>query len=77
MDVPARERVQVERHRRDERLSLAGLHLGDVALVEHDRAHELDVEGTQAERSLRRLADGREGLEDELVELLTVLEPLP
>ncbi len=32
--------------------------------------------GRRPERSLRRLADGREGLEDELVELLPVLEPL-
>ena len=36
VDVVARQRVQVERHRRDERLPLAGLHLGDVALVEDD-----------------------------------------
>jgi hypothetical protein len=76
VDVPARERVQVERHGGDERLSFAGLHLGDVALVEHHRAHELDVERAQPESALRRFADGRERLEDELVELLAVLEPL-
>ena len=38
------ERVQVQRLRGDERLPLAGLHLGDVALVEDDPAHQLDVE---------------------------------
>ena len=72
--VSARERVQVERHRGDERLTLTGLHLGDVAFVEHHGAHELDVEGAQAERALRRLTDGRERLEDELVQLLAVLQ---
>ena len=37
-------RVEVERKRRDERLALARLHLGYLALVEHDAADELDVE---------------------------------
>ena len=38
------ERVQVERQRGHQRLALAGLHLGDLALVEHDAADELHVE---------------------------------
>ena len=37
-------RVEVERKRRDEGLALARLHLGYLALVEHDAADELDVE---------------------------------
>src|SRR3712207_7537123 len=51
VDVVARERVQVERHRRDERLSLARLHLGDVALVKDDRAHDLDRKSTRLNSS--------------------------
>src|SRR5579862_3280568 len=76
MDAAARERVQVHRLGGDERLALAGLHLGDVALVEDDAAHQLDVEEADAERALERLPHGGEGLEDEVVEGLAVLEPL-
>ncbi len=36
--------VEVERQRGDEGLALTGLHLGDVALVQDDSAHHLDVE---------------------------------
>ena len=45
VDAAPGQGVQVERHGGYERLPLAGLHLGDVAFVEHDRAHDLDVEG--------------------------------
>ena len=44
LDVLAGKRVQVERQRRHERLALARLHLGDLALVEDDAADELHVE---------------------------------
>ena len=71
------ERVQVEREAGDERLALTGLHLGDVAFVEDDPAHQLDVEHPLAGLAHARLADGREGLEEELFERLAVLEPLP
>ena len=47
---------------RAERLALAGLHLGDVALVQENPAHELHVESAQAQRPLRRLAAVGEGL---------------
>ena len=74
--VRASERIQVERHRRDEGLALTCLHLGDIALVEDDRAHDLDVEVPHAERPLGGLAHGRESLEDELAQVLPVVEPL-
>jgi hypothetical protein len=61
----AGEAVEVERKARDERLALAGLHLGDVALVEDDPAHELHVEHALVRRALAGLADGGERLEDE------------
>ena len=77
MRALAREAVEIEREARDERLALAGLHLGDVALVEDDPAHQLDVEHPLVRRALARLADGGERVEDELVEALAVLEPLP
>jgi hypothetical protein len=70
------EAVQVERLHGDERLSLARLRLGDVALVEDDPAHELDVEEPHADRPPEGLAHGRERLEEELLERLAVLDAL-
>ena len=58
----------------DEGLALAGLHLGDLALVEHDAADQLDVEVAHPERPLHRLAGHREDLGQDLVEGL--LDPL-
>ena len=43
--APAGQGVQVERHGGDQRLAFAGGHLGDLALVQHDAADELDVVG--------------------------------
>jgi hypothetical protein len=76
VDAAAVERVQVERLDGDERLALARAHLGDVALMEDDSAHQLDVEEPDAHRALERFADGGESLEDELVDRLAVLDSL-
>ena len=75
VDTLTLERVQVERLD-GERLSFARLHLGDVALVKGDAAHQLDVEEPDADRAPERLADGGERLEEELLERLAVLEAL-
>ena len=45
--------------------------------MEDDAAHLLHVEEADAHGALERLADRREGLEDELVDRLAVLDPLP
>ena len=73
----AGERVEVHGHGGDERLALAGLHLGDVAVVEDDAAQHLDVEGPHAERALGRLAGDGERLEQQVVEQLAVVVALP
>ena len=44
--------------------------------MEDDRAHQLDVEGPLAEPALRSLAHGCEGLEEDLLERLAVLDAL-
>ena len=76
-DVDAvRERVQVGGHRGGEGLALTGLHLGDVALVQGDRTHHLDVEVPLPDRAPRGLADARERLGQDVVEGLAGLEPL-
>ena len=49
--VVAVERVQVAGQRGHERLALAGLHLGDLPVVERHAADELHVEVAQAERA--------------------------
>ena len=50
------QRIEDRGKRRDEGLALAGLHLGDLALVQHHAADELDVEMALAERALAGLA---------------------
>src|SRR4051812_10720026 len=63
----AGQRVEVGRERRDKGLALTGLHLGDVAEVQRGTAHELDVEVPLTQGPLRRLADGGEGLGQQIV----------
>ena len=70
VDAVPGERVEVGGQGGDERLALAGLHLGDPAEVERRAAHDLHVEVALAERALRRLADRGERLGEELVEEL-------
>ena len=38
-----RQRVQIYAHRRSQRLTFTGLHLGDIALVHHDGTHDLHL----------------------------------
>ena len=66
--APADEAVERQGQRRDERLALARLHLGDPALVEDDAADELHVEVAHAQRSPAGLAGGGEDLGDRVVE---------
>jgi hypothetical protein len=49
MDALAGERVEIDRQRRDQRLAFAGLHLGDLALVQDHAADQLHVEMALAE----------------------------
>ena len=72
VDAAAGEGVQVGGQGGCKSLALARLHLGDLALVEHDAAHDLDVEVAQTERALGGLADGGEGLGADVVELVAV-----
>src|SRR5579884_2867817 len=75
--APARERVQVKREGRHQRLALAGLHLGDLALVEHDAADHLHVVVAKPDRPPRRLAHRGKRVRQEVVEGLARGEPLP
>ena len=77
VDLLAGDRVQRNGERGGERLALARLHLGDVAVVEDHSADQLDVEMALAEGPLACLAGQREGLVERLVDLdLAALDPL-
>ena len=77
VDAVAGEGVQVRREGGDQGLALAGLHLADVALVEHQAADELDVEGTHLDRAPGGLADHREGVGEDVVQARAVVQLLP
>ena len=60
VDVLARQGIQVARQRRDERLAFAGLHLGNLAVIEGHAADQLHVEVSQPRRADGCLANCRE-----------------
>ena len=62
VDAAAGQRVERRRHHRRQRLALAGLHLGDRALVHGESGDDLLVEGPHAEEVARQLASQREEL---------------
>ena len=64
----AGERIEVCRQGGDERLALAGFHLGDLAVVQHHATEELHVEMTHAQAAFRCLAHHRERLGQQLLD---------
>ena len=64
----AGQRIEIDRQRRDQRLALAGLHLGDAAFVQDHAADQLHVEVPLTDRPLGRLAYGGEGRHQQVVE---------
>ena len=68
------EGIEIGGQRRDERLALTGLHLGDPPEMQCHPAHELDVEMALAQHPPGRLADDRIGLDQEIVEGLALVE---
>ena len=62
------ERVEVQRRRGHQGLALAGLHLGDLALMQDDAADQLHVEMPQPVVRFRGLAHDGKGLRQDVVE---------
>ena len=60
--------VEIDGEGGDEGLAFAGLHLGDLAVVEDHAADELHVEVTEAEDAAGGFADGGEGFGQQVVE---------
>src|SRR6185312_7364279 len=69
-------RVEDHGERRRERLALAGLHLGDAAVVQDHPADQLDVEVAHAHRALAGLADQAEAFVEQIVERFAAARPL-
>ena len=68
----AAERVQGHGQGRGQRLALAGLHLGDAAVVQDHAADQLHIEMAHPHRALAGLAHEPEALIQQLVERLAV-----
>ena len=77
VDAVAGEGVQVDRQGRHQGLALAGLHLGDPAEMEGGAAHQLHVEMPLADGPPGGLAHGGEGLDEQVVDVLAAIQPLP
>ena len=67
------ERIQIGREGRDKGLALAGLHLADVAFMQKDAAHQLNIKGPQAKRTAGAFTAVGKCLGQELVERLATL----
>ena len=76
MNTTASQRVEIDRQSRDQRLAFAGLHLGDLALVQDHAADQLHVEVPLPDGALGRLAHGRERRHQDVVERLAFGELL-
>ena len=74
MDALAGQRVQVGGQRSHQRLTFAGLHLGDAALMQHDAAHQLDGVGAHPQHTVGGLPHGGKGLRQNVVQRLAVLQ---
>ena len=75
MHALAGECIEIRGQRGDEGLALTRAHLGDVAQMQRPATHELDVVVALTEGAACRLAHRGEGLGEEVVEGLTVVQP--
>ncbi|MBA7601036.1 hypothetical protein ES703_08101 [subsurface metagenome] len=71
----ATEGIEVNGEGGDQGLSLAGLHLGDLGLVEDDASHELDIKVALSQGSLCCLPDCGKGLGKKPIQHLPPLQP--
>ena len=75
VDALAGQGVQISRQGADERLALAGLHLGDRSIVDRHPTEHLNVVMPLADRASGRLAGQRERLDEQVVERLAAPRP--
>ena len=77
MHAFAGQRIEIDGQGGDQGLAFAGLHFGDVAVVQHHAADQLHVEMALAQGALGRLADHRKGFRQQVVQGLALCQPLP
>ena len=77
VDPLAGEGIEIGGEGRDQRLAFAGLHLRDLAAVQHHAADQLHVEVPHVQRAAAGLADDGEGLGQQVVERLSLPEARP
>ena len=68
VNATASQRIEINRESRHKGFSFAGLHLGDLALVKHHAAHELNVEVAHIEDAASSFANYRKRFFEHLVE---------
>jgi hypothetical protein len=73
----ARQRVEVGGQRGHQGLAFAGAHLGDLAVVQHHAANELDIEVAHAMNPLASFAYHREGFGEQRLERFAIGHALP
>ena len=76
VDALAGQRVQIGGEGGHQSLALAGLHLGDPALMQHDAAHQLHPVGTHPQHPVCSLPHGGKGLRQNVVQRFAVGETL-
>ena len=76
MDAFTGQRVEIDRQRGNQRLPLAGLHLGDPSEVQRHPPHQLHVEVPLAEHAPCRLSTRANASTSRSSTALTVFEPL-
>ena len=76
VDALAFEGVEIGGQRGDERLAFAGLHLGDLAAVQHHAADQLHVEVPHVQHAAAGLADDGERFGQQVVERFAVGDAL-
>ena len=70
MHALARQGIEVDGQGGHQGLALAGLHLGDLAFMQHHAAYQLYIEMALAQGSHRRLPHYREGLGQQVIHVL-------
>ena len=68
VDTPSREGIEVQGHGRGKGFPFARLHLGDLALVEHDASDELHVKGPHPHGPPCRFPHDGKGFRQDVVE---------
>ena len=71
MDALAGKRVEIDGKRGDKRLAFAGLHFGNLAVMQHHAANQLHIEWPEAQSALGGLAHRGESRNHKIVERLS------